>query len=163
MGKKLISVVACLTLIGAFYCGGKKEEPKPAERAADSPQDVANNMNNQLSNHMLIGFPAWGGRVSSAELDAWAQQSKPVVEEIVKTMPEGYHLMIAGHASSGGPAARNQTVSKARAKFVWEALSNAGMDMSKVQFKGYGSSFPLNAGDPGHESNRRVSFVVEPN
>ena len=70
---------------------------------------------------------------------------------------------IEGHADPRGSAALNQSLSLARAQSVREyLLSRHGLDATRLQTRGRGSSEPLNTSDPSAPENRRVTIVARP-
>ncbi|MCR5423140.1 MAG: OmpA family protein [Bacteroidales bacterium] len=71
-------------------------------------------------------------------------------------------IEIGGHTDSRGSAAYNQRLSESRARAVVEYLSSKGIDSSRLKFKGYGTSKPIdtNSTEEGRARNRRVEFTV---
>ena len=70
--------------------------------------------------------------------------------------------VIEGHTDSVGDAAYNQGLSERRAQSVVTALTNSGVDSSRLSAVGYGQSKPIasNATEEGRQKNRRVKVVV---
>ena len=70
-------------------------------------------------------------------------------------------LSIEGHTSADGDAALNQKLSEARAQAAVDFLTqHEGVDSTRLEAKGYGSSRLKNADDPKASENRRTEFVV---
>ncbi len=89
--------------------------------------------------------------------------SMGVINKIVKVMKKHPNLKfrIEGHTDSDGNNAFNQKLSEERAKAVMDLLISNGIDASRLEFKGYGESKPVdsNATPEGKANNRRVEFI----
>ncbi|MEZ5558138.1 MAG: OmpA family protein [Pseudomonadales bacterium] len=70
--------------------------------------------------------------------------------------------VIEGHTDSAGTDAYNQSLSERRAQAVVQALTNSGIEGSRLSAVGYGESRPIasNATAEGRQKNRRVTVVV---
>jgi len=68
---------------------------------------------------------------------------------------------IVGHTDSQGGADANQTLSRNRAKAVYDALVAAGVDASRLSYEGRGEASPIadNNTASGRATNRRVELV----
>jgi outer membrane protein OmpA-like peptidoglycan-associated protein len=73
-----------------------------------------------------------------------------------------FPIEIAGHTDIQGDAARNQTLSEARAVAVRDYLAAKGVDPMRLTPVGYGSTQPLVPGDTpeAHAANRRIAFSL---
>jgi outer membrane protein OmpA-like peptidoglycan-associated protein len=71
-------------------------------------------------------------------------------------------IEISGHTDLTGTEPINLTLSEARAKTVVEYLVQNGIDRTRINFKGYGSSQPIadNTSASGRAKNRRVEFKI---
>jgi outer membrane protein OmpA-like peptidoglycan-associated protein len=71
-------------------------------------------------------------------------------------------IEIRGHTDSQNTEEYNQKLSAARAKSVVDYLSKAGIEVSRLQSKGFGESQPVASNDTpeGRFLNRRVEFVI---
>ena len=71
-------------------------------------------------------------------------------------------LKIEGHTDIIGDMEMNKTLSEERAKVVAEYLASKGIEQSRLEAKGYGSSRPLVTGNSkkGYPENRRVAFII---
>jgi outer membrane protein OmpA-like peptidoglycan-associated protein len=72
-------------------------------------------------------------------------------------------LKIEGHTDIIGDTDMNKTLSDERAKVVAEYLTQKGIEQSRIEAKGYGSSRPLVKGNSkkGYPENRRVVFILK--
>jgi len=86
-----------------------------------------------------------------------------VLHDLAKVMqkhPE-IRLRLEGHTSAEGDADANQKLSEARAQAAVDFLiSHEGIDKSRLEAVGKGSSEPKNADDPMAPENRRTEFIV---
>lgn len=74
-------------------------------------------------------------------------------------------VTVEGHTDDVGGDAANQRLSEARARAVWDALSNLlKKPIKAVQIKGFGEHRPIadNATEEGRASNRRVDLLIRP-
>lgn len=86
-----------------------------------------------------------------------------VLHDLAKVMqkhPE-IRLRLEGHTSAEGDVAANQKLSEDRAQAAVDFLVNhEGIDASRLEAVGKGSSEPKNADDPMAPENRRTEFIV---
>ena len=92
-----------------------------------------------------------------------SESAKFVLHDLAKVMqkhPE-IRLRLEGHTSAEGDVAVNQKLSEARAQAAVDFLvSHEGIDKSRLEAVGKGSSEPKNADDPMAPENRRTEFIV---
>ncbi len=83
------------------------------------------------------------------------------IYQLMNKNPE-VKFSVEGHTDADGNEAHNQTLSEARAKTVMDKLIEMGIDPSRLKYKGYGESKPLdnNSTPEGKANNRRVEFVT---
>jgi outer membrane protein OmpA-like peptidoglycan-associated protein len=90
-------------------------------------------------------------------------ESMGTIGQIVKMMKDnpGVKLEIGGHTDSDGDAAKNLTLSQARADAVKKVIVDQGIDAARLTTKGYGSTKPVdvNTTSEGKANNRRVEFT----
>lgn len=98
-----------------------------------------------------------------AELKIESYRILRQIAEILNRYP-GYNLSISGHTDNVGGAAPNQILSENRAKACYQFLINAGIDLTRMNFAGYGESQPVadNSTVSGRTLNRRVEFSLIP-
>ena len=96
------------------------------------------------------------------------------LERVHKLMTEnpGLRIEISGHTDTQGSASYNQQLSENRAKSVVDYLIAAGIDKSRMTYKGYGETQPIISDseiakmstkqqqDEAHAQNRRTEFKV---
>jgi len=92
-----------------------------------------------------------------------SEDAKFVLHDLAKLMnrnPE-LRLRIEGHTSAEGDAAHNQRLSEARAQAAVSFLTeHEGIDASRLEAAGFGSSKLKNADDPMAPENRRTEFEI---
>lgn len=90
---------------------------------------------------------------SETELKAFAQFLKKNEKLVIE---------ISGHTDSTGSEKHNKTLSKNRAKAVYQFLIDQGIDQNRLTYKGYGSEQPIadNITPEGRALNRRTQFKV---
>ncbi len=73
------------------------------------------------------------------------------------------NIFIAGHTDNSGQESNNKTLSQARAKAVADYLVSKGIELSRIQFAGHGSSLPItgNETETDKAKNRRVEVTLE--
>ncbi|QHS10153.1 TolC family protein [Sinimarinibacterium sp. NLF-5-8] len=99
----------------------------------------------------------------SATLGAQAIAAlKPLLDQLQQAA-QVRMIEITGHTDSSGHAARNQTLSEARAQSVKAYLIQAGVDAALIQTHGVAATQPLadNATAAGRAQNRRVEIRVQ--
>ena len=71
-------------------------------------------------------------------------------------------IEVGGHTDGRGSVDYNQRLSESRAKAVVDYLISKGIDMRRLQYKGYGKSQPIdtNNTEEGRARNRRVEFKI---
>lgn len=96
----------------------------------------------------------------SATLTGPARASLRSVAESLEGGPSA--VRIVGYTDSQGAPAANQALSQRRAEAVLRALSDAGVDASRLSAEGQGAEAPVadNATAEGRARNRRVEIIV---
>lgn len=72
------------------------------------------------------------------------------------------HVAIHGHTDNIGGAEPNLELSKERARSVYDFLISLGIDRSRLSYKGFGQSKPVDTNETpdGRARNRRTEFVI---
>ncbi|MDR2451972.1 MAG: OmpA family protein [Candidatus Accumulibacter sp.] len=97
--------------------------------------------------------------------DTLRPESGAVLDEVVKLARANptWKFEIGGHTDSLGSAEYNRKLSERRAAAVARYLTGKGVDVARLQAKGYGASRPLVPEKDGNEAaraqNRRVELV----
>ncbi|MBL7105103.1 MAG: OmpA family protein [Bacteroidales bacterium] len=91
-------------------------------------------------------------------------ESKILVEEFFLFLNENPTLKVSiqGHTDNIGNDNDNLVLSENRAKAVYEYLVSLGVDIKRVDYKGFGESKPIdtNTTKAGRALNRRTEFVI---
>ena len=89
-----------------------------------------------------------------------SEDAKFVLHDLAQEMKKHSEikLRIVGHTSAEGDPVFNQKLSEARAQAAVDFLVGRGIDASRLEAEGKGSSEPLDANNP--EVNRRTEFVI---
>ena len=69
-------------------------------------------------------------------------------------------LNIVGHTSAEGDENTNQRLSEQRAKVTMDYLISIGIDNSRIQYEGLGSTQLKDASNPSSPVNRRTEFII---
>lgn len=92
-----------------------------------------------------------------------SESAKFVLHDLAKVLTNNPNLKLRleGHTSAEGDASFNQNLSVARAKAAVDFLiNNEGIDGSRLEYEGYGSSRLKNPDNPNAPENRRTEFIV---
>ncbi|HHH50658.1 MAG TPA: OmpA family protein, partial [Saprospiraceae bacterium] len=71
-------------------------------------------------------------------------------------------IQINGHTDNVGADKDNLVLSNGRAKSVYDYLIQKGINPTRLSFKGFGETMPIdtNDTDEGRQNNRRTEFIV---
>lgn len=90
--------------------------------------------------------------------------SKPELERVAKVLKDNpsMKIEISGHTDNKGSATYNLKLSESRAKSVVDFLISAGIESTRLTYKGYGFLKPIasNTTEEGRQQNRRTEFKV---
>lgn len=91
-------------------------------------------------------------------------ESKPELTMLIDFLKEnpGIEIEIQGHTDNVGDDNSNRILSENRAKSVQKYLADAGIEIHRLKFKGFGKENPIadNATTEGRANNRRTEFVI---
>jgi len=100
------------------------------------------------------------------ELDSYLldSRSQSEINNVFEMLSINKNMMIeiSGHTDDTGSETYNQSLSKKRARAVYEMLINNGISTNRLSYKGAGSSKPIKPNDSevNRKSNRRIEFKV---
>lgn len=151
----VIAVIAILLALLAFLLG-RKPEPQIVEKVVT----VVDTVYVQQIEEIEKNFNAAEFVAGKADL---SESAKFVLHDLAKMMqkhPE-IRLQLVGHTSAEGDAAFNQKLSEDRAQAAVDfMISHGGIDSSRLEAIGKGSSELKNAENPEAPENRRTEFIV---
>jgi photosynthetic reaction center cytochrome c subunit len=100
-------------------------------------------------------------QTGSAALTAESQGTVDTIARILAAYPKAVGT-IDGYTDNVGRAAKNLSLSKARAKTVFAALEAKGVAANRLSHDGFGDAKPIgdNATDEGRQKNRRIELTV---
>ena len=152
-----IAVIAIIIAVLAMLLG-KKPETKVVE--VEKIVTVVDTVYLQQLEEIEKNFNAAEFALGKAEL---SEDAKFVLHDLAKMMQKNpsIRLKLVGHTSAEGDAALNQRLSEARAKSAVDFLvSHGGIDASRLEAVGKGSSELKNTANPMAPENRRTEFIV---
>jgi len=93
--------------------------------------------------------------------DEFKEHIKETAKELRKN--DYKKITIKGHTDSTGTKEWNSKLSRQRAKSVYDELIRAGVDASKIEYRGYSYTMPVasNKTAEGRAANRRTEVFVE--
>lgn len=132
-------------LLGAgllFFLFRKKPQPKKIEQVL---KDAFNNLNFEFNKSVILP-------TSFESLNELAQVMNQTT----------WNLKLSGHTDNKGSESYNLKLSENRAKAVKNYLVAQGVDPSRIESKGFGSTQPIapNDTEENRAINRRVEFQI---
>lgn len=128
--------------------------------ATRSPRDVSSLVSLEGDSIVVretINFPHGQADIEEASKDLLDAVARILVNTTAITK-----LTIEGHTDTTGEPSGNQPLSEERALAVKKYLESRGVDASRLEARGFGSSQPVDTNDTeeGRAKNRRVEFKV---
>ena len=152
---RLLLALAVVGIIIALLC-----RPKGETQVVTTTDTVVQTVYVELLEKLEESYKAAQFQKDKSDL---GEDAKFVLHDLAKLMkqePE-LRLRIEGHTSAEGDAAHNQRLSEARAQAAVDFLvSHGGVDASRLEAKGFGSSKPKNTENPMAPENRRTEFEI---
>lgn len=96
-----------------------------------------------------------------AELKSESYLELAKAVELMKTN-KSMTIEVGGHTDNVGSDETNMKLSHERAKSVMDFMVKAGIDLTRIQAKGYGETQPVASNDTeeGRRTNRRTEFII---
>lgn len=151
-----IAVIAILLALLAVLLG-RKPEPQVVE--VEKIVTVVDTVYIQQIEEIEKNFNAAEFVAGKADL---SEEAKFVLHDLAKMMqkhPE-IKLQLVGHCSAEGDAAFNQKLSEQRAQAAVDFMISRGIDPSRLEAIGKGTSELKNPENPTAPENRRTEFIV---
>ena len=125
-----------------------------------TPRDVASLVTLEGDSIVVketISFPH-----GKADIEPVSMDLLDAVAKIMLSTQAITRLTIEGHTDTTGEPAANQPLSEERAEAVKKYLESKGVDPSRLESRGFGSTRPIDTNDTeeGRAKNRRVEFKV---
>lgn len=152
----VIALAAIAIAAAAFLLGNSGKQTEVVEKIVE----VHDTLYIEKLEEIEKNYNAAEFEVGKAEL---SDEAKIVLHDLGKLMQQNpdLRLRIAGHTSAEGDADANQKLSEDRAQAAVTFLAeHEGVEASRLEAKGYGSSKLKNAENPNAEENRRTEFEV---
>ena len=155
----IVLAVIVLGIIAYFLFGGNKEtEPVVVEKIVEKEVVVRDTVYVQQIEQIEANFNAAQFEQGKADLNDDAKLALHDLAKVLKQNPD-LKLRITGHTSSEGSEELNRKLSANRAQAAVDFLVNKeGIDASRLQSEGKGSSVPVDQNNP--EANRRTEFEI---
>ena len=135
-------------------------EPKPKVKPAASQVVASPNLLKDLDTK---GFVDIYGIYFDIGKSIVKPEGFPVIDQIAEYLKESpaTRIVVEGHTDITGSAEKNQLLSENRAKSIKAELVKRGIDETRLETKGYGSSKPIgdNNTKAGRTQNRRVTIT----
>jgi outer membrane protein OmpA-like peptidoglycan-associated protein len=131
------------------------------QRAAILAQQLADLQAKQTERGIVITFGDVLFNTDQAVLTAQGMQTAQRLADVLRNNPDR-SLLVEGFTDSTGTASHNLELSQRRAEAVRSALTQMGVERSRIDTRGYGEAYPVagngTAGD--RQLNRRVEIVL---
>lgn len=156
-------ILLALLALGAlayFIFAPKSSEPVVVEKVIEKEVVVRDTVYMQQIEDIETNFNAAQFEKGKADLNDDAKLALHDLAKVLKANPD-LKLRISGHTSAEGDTELNRQLSEDRAKAAVDFLVNKeGIDASRLEAAGYGSSQLKDAANPNSETNRRTEFEI---
>ena len=152
--------VVVLGVIAYFLFKPKESEPVVVEKIVEKEVVVRDTVYVQQIEAIETSLNAAQFEKGKSDLNDDAKLALHDLAKILTANPE-LRLRIAGHTSAEGDAAANQKLSEDRAKAAVDFLVNKeGIDASRLEAVGLGSTQLKDSAAPTSDVNRRTEFEI---
>jgi outer membrane protein OmpA-like peptidoglycan-associated protein len=161
------SGTAAGAIIGAAVggTGGALIGRRMDKQAEELQRDMQNAKVERVGEGIKITFDA--GILFDTNAATLRQASMTEIDKMATTLQKypDTNILVEGHTDASGSDAINQPLSERRAQAVATYTTSKGVDASRIQTKGYGSSQPIadNTTEAGKQANRRVEIAIYAN
>lgn len=159
-GLWIVIIILAILLALLAVLLGRKPKTEVVEKVVEKVVTVVDTVYIQQIEEIEKNFNAAKFVVGKADL---SEEAKFVLHDLAKMMqkhPE-IKLQLVGHTSAEGDVAFNQKLSEDRAKAAVDFMvSHGGIDESRLEAIGKGSSELKNPENPTAPENRRTEFIV---
>lgn len=166
--KKEISLIISSLMIAVFVSAcsgaGQVKTGAPGDQQMNVKTDSGGSdfavdaINNQIKDFSIDGFHGGSSKINKNEDLENLKKIVGLVKPIIDKVPDGYVMQITGHCADYDSKAKQNSVSTARAKKIYDELKKAGANEKKMTYKGAGISKPLEGLSGKDFKQRRVSF-----
>ena len=155
-----ILIIAIIAILAILLSRGCNKQPEVITQEKQVVTVVHDTVYLQQIEEIEDNFNAAEFEQGKADLP---EAAKFVLHDLAKVMEKNpiVKLRLEGHTSAEGDADFNQKLSEARAQAAVDFLiNNEGVDASRLEAVGLGSTQLKNTDDPMAPENRRTDFVV---
>ena len=154
----LLALVAIGVIVA--LCMPRGEKVVEVEKIVEREVVVRDTVYVQLVEEIEREFNAAKFEQGKADLNDDSKLALHDLAKVLKQNPD-LRLRIEGHTSAEGDVATNQKLSEARAQAAVDFLVNKeGIDASRLEAVGKGSSEPKDPENPTSDVNRRTEFEI---
>ena len=177
-GRKTAALMAILGLVALVAaCGQSSDALRKAKEAANSEAGkkliaAAKNQagaalaggaamgDPKLVPAAITGFPSGKGELPGGYFRSWFNTHRNLIYSTVQGLPAGSVLQVTGHSDPLGGPGLAQSLSDARARYIYDQLLRTGIPAGRLTFRGIGAQNLANKDFVGAAENRRVTFQV---
>ena len=135
----------------------------------DSSQ-IIDKLNQQLSSQVdPMYFGPYKSTASGVTLKSYVRSFFPIFKTVINKVPDGYVIQAIGHANRAPRMSEGacRSLSKRRARAVYNVLIDMGLNKSKLGYNGVGNAEPVDSSVTREDKaawgkNRRVTFKIVP-
>ncbi|MBF0153367.1 MAG: OmpA family protein [Magnetococcales bacterium] len=143
--------------IGALALSQTPLSRQQSFNASFSSDDRAGSAHSSAVPLATVRFP-----FGDARIDQEARVLLISIQQLLRRDPQA-RIVVQGHADHLGPEEFNLQISRQRAENVAEFIAAGGISPERMEVEGFGSAYPLDAGNKGGSlaRNRRVDIQIK--